>query len=311
MPSWVRIVWGCLPVGAWILPHWLGFWWSGQMLPSGFVVGFHYCSDLFPLGNLQGCSFWEALHIPSFLMAAWVIGSIHTLLVGSYVPVKIIAPWFFTTHLLSVNITLQPALHMTRIPMRDAINNPGTVFHVRVVGSSGMVISHTCIECTTSPLGRFMDKGFIARQTFSIGVLAITKTKVAPVLTMVCIGGNDTLFYLQGGQTLLSVFMICLTLRQLRHRSYFLWGLERTLRYHNLFELNLRVAVPHTVRTHWEGSTCDWPWYKHCSQPWCTAGQCCNRPLPDGWRAFSHSDMSLRCANLPQQNHRRNNNSYC
>jgi hypothetical protein len=78
--------------------------------------------------------------------------------------------------------------------MRDAINNPGTVFHVRVVGSSGMVISHTCIECTTSPLGRFMDKGFIARQTFSIGVLAITKTKVAPVLTMVCIGGNDTLF---------------------------------------------------------------------------------------------------------------------
>jgi hypothetical protein len=78
--------------------------------------------------------------------------------------------------------------------MREAINNPGTMCPVRVVGSPGMVILHTCIECTTMLLGRFMDKGFVARQTFSMGVPAITETEVAPVSAMECVGGNNTHF---------------------------------------------------------------------------------------------------------------------
>jgi hypothetical protein len=78
--------------------------------------------------------------------------------------------------------------------MREAINNPGIMCPVRVVDNPGMVISHTCIECTTSPLGRFMDKGFVIRQKNSMGVPTITKTEVVPVSAMACVGGNETIF---------------------------------------------------------------------------------------------------------------------
>jgi hypothetical protein len=78
--------------------------------------------------------------------------------------------------------------------MREAINNLGTMCPVRVVGILGMVISHTCVECMTSPLGRFMNRGFVARQTSSMRVLAITKMEVTPVLAMACVGENDTIF---------------------------------------------------------------------------------------------------------------------
>ena len=78
--------------------------------------------------------------------------------------------------------------------MREAIDNPGTMRPVRVIGSPGMVMLHMCVECKTSLLCRFMDRGFVAGQTFSMGVLAITKTEVAPVLAMACVSGNDIIF---------------------------------------------------------------------------------------------------------------------
>ena len=38
------------------------------------------------------CNFWDALRIPLYLTAAGVMGSVHKLVVGSLVPVKIITP---------------------------------------------------------------------------------------------------------------------------------------------------------------------------------------------------------------------------
>ena len=85
--------------------------------------------------------------------------------------------------------------------MREAINKPGTMCPVRIVDSPGMVISHTCVECTTFPFGRFMDKGFVAWQTFAMGILAITITEVTPVSMMVCVRGNGTLLLTRRADT--------------------------------------------------------------------------------------------------------------
>ena len=53
-----------------------------------------------------------------------------------------------------------------------------------------MVMSHMCVECTISPLGRFMVRGSIALRMFFMGVPAITKIDVAPVSAMACVSEN-------------------------------------------------------------------------------------------------------------------------
>jgi len=43
---------------------------------------------------------------------------------------------------MSVKITLHPALHRTRMPMSEAIDNPGTICPVRIIGRPGMLMLH-------------------------------------------------------------------------------------------------------------------------------------------------------------------------
>ena len=106
---------------------------------------------------------------------------------------------------------LHPALHRIHIFIREAINNPRTMCFVRVIGSPGMSMLHTWVECMTPSRGRLMERGFVASWTLFIGVLAITNMDVAPVLAMACVVGIDNAF----GR--LPVAATCLMLRSSHH----------------------------------------------------------------------------------------------
>ena len=111
-------------------------------------------------------------------------------MVGSLIPFKITLLLNLTSHFVSVKITLHPALHRIRIPISEAIDNPGTICPVRIIGRPGMLMSHMCVEWTMSPFGRFMVSGSVAGRMFFMGVPAITKIDVAPVSAMACVSEN-------------------------------------------------------------------------------------------------------------------------
>ena len=96
------------------------------------------------MGLASNC--WEVLFVPASLMTAGVIGSVHKSVVGSLTPIKIMFPLYLTTHLVSLNMILHPALHRIRIPIREAINNHGTMCPMSVFDSPGMTMSHTWVE---------------------------------------------------------------------------------------------------------------------------------------------------------------------
>ena len=71
------------------------------------------------------CSSWVSIW--EVLPAEPTIGSVHRSVVGSFIPVKIIFPLYFTTHFSMSNLTVHPASVRTRIPNREAIDNSGTM----------------------------------------------------------------------------------------------------------------------------------------------------------------------------------------
>ncbi len=68
---------------------------------------------------------WSSLLIMS---SAALIGNIHKSMEGSFVPHKITLLLLITLQYFLVNNTLHPALHRTRMPIKDAINNLGTMW---------------------------------------------------------------------------------------------------------------------------------------------------------------------------------------
>ncbi len=122
-------------------------------------------------------------------MAVRVIGRVHKSVAGSFEPRKITLVLYTTSHVVSLKVTVHPALHRRRIPMREAINRPGTKCLVRVTGRPGMFILHGCIDLTVSPLGRLIVRGTTVCFTCCIGVPA----KVALVSAMAWVPTNDVL----------------------------------------------------------------------------------------------------------------------
>ena len=110
---------------------------------------------------------------------------------GSLDPRKIMLDLYLTSHRLSVNVTSHPALQSTRMPISDAMVKFGTMCPCRTFGSPGSTMSQMCVDRTTSPFGRLMERGSLAGRTFVMGVPAITKMEVAPVSAMVCDGGTN------------------------------------------------------------------------------------------------------------------------
>ena len=75
-----------------------------------------------------------------------LIGSVHNPVETSLIPRKMTLPLYITSHFSLSNVTVHPASHKGRMPMRDAIARCGTTCPVNTCGNPGIVISHTCDE---------------------------------------------------------------------------------------------------------------------------------------------------------------------
>ena len=123
-------------------------------------------------------------------MAAGVIGRVHRSVVGSLIPFKITLSLYFTSHFVLVKVTSHPALHRTLMPMSEAMDNPGTMCPVKIIGRPGMLMLHMCVEYRILPVGRLMVRGSSAGRMLDMGVPAITKMDVAPVSATACVSAN-------------------------------------------------------------------------------------------------------------------------
>jgi hypothetical protein len=130
---------------------------------------------------------------PVDLMAVGVMGTVQRSVAGYLMPCKRTVFWYLSSHLVLVKIILQPALHRTRMSMREAMDNPRTICPARIIGSPGITMLHRCIERTMSPFGRLMDRGSVDGQMLLMGMPAIKNMEnmeVAPVLAMECVFEN-------------------------------------------------------------------------------------------------------------------------
>ncbi len=78
-------------------------------------------------------------------------------------------------------MTLHPPLHKGQIPMRDAIFNDGTMCPVNFIGSTGMMMSHACVDQIVVPSGNLILSGFIGTHLLSTSVSSMMKMAVTPV----------------------------------------------------------------------------------------------------------------------------------
>ena len=99
---------------------------------------------------------------PGVVRTFFPMGNVHKSVDGSLNPLKITFPLKSTSHFLSSNTTLQPALQRGRMPIREATVNEGTMCPNRIVGKPGMVTSQTCDDLTFFPSGRLMVRGVVA-----------------------------------------------------------------------------------------------------------------------------------------------------
>ena len=70
------------------------------------------------------------------------------------------------SHVFSLNTTVHPALHNTRILNNKATARLGTMCPLSVVGSPGILMSHTCVDYTCLLSGRLIVNGFFAGRLF-------------------------------------------------------------------------------------------------------------------------------------------------
>lgn len=91
-----------------------------------------------------------------------VIGSVHRSVAGSLKPRRINLLLYKTSQCLSQNVTLHPASHSTRMPIREAISSFGTMWPVSIVGRPGICTSHICVDLIFVPSGRFIVSGLTA-----------------------------------------------------------------------------------------------------------------------------------------------------
>ncbi len=73
---------------------------------------------------------------------------------------------YSTWHLSSSNVTVQPALHKTRIPKSNAVVMPGIMWPVRTVGKPGMVMLQMCVDTILRPSSNVAVTGLVAWRLF-------------------------------------------------------------------------------------------------------------------------------------------------
>jgi hypothetical protein len=80
---------------------------------------------------------------PGVVRTFFPMGNIHKSVEGSLNLHKITLSSKITSHFLSSNTTLQPALHRGRMPMNDVTVNNGTMCPNKTVGKPGISMSQT------------------------------------------------------------------------------------------------------------------------------------------------------------------------
>ncbi len=70
------------------------------------------------------------------------------------------------------------------MPIKDGINNLGTMWPVKTMGRPGIVMLHRCVDLTWLPSGKLIVNCFVAGQMFLMGVPFIMNMDVAPVSTI-------------------------------------------------------------------------------------------------------------------------------
>ncbi len=116
-----------------------------------------------------------------------VSGRVHKSIVWSLYPCKIMVFLYTNSHLLSLKVTLHPALHMILMPIKNAIVTPGTICPVNIVGRPDMVMSQMWVGTTLLPPGKVMVIGWSTICKFLWGVPFIMKIEANPVPAMACI----------------------------------------------------------------------------------------------------------------------------
>ncbi len=76
---------------------------------------------------------------------------------------------------------MHPALYRTRIPIKDAIDNLGTMCPVKTMARPGIVMLHRCVDFTWLPLGKPVVSCLVAGRKFLTGVPSILNMDVAPI----------------------------------------------------------------------------------------------------------------------------------
>ncbi len=112
------------------------------------------------------------------------IGNVHRLVAWSFAPAKITVPLYHTSHFSLSKMTLHLALHKSRIPIREAIFNDGTMCPVNFCGSHGILMSQTCVNHIVVLSGKFILSGLVVIRLLPISTLSMMNISVAPVSAM-------------------------------------------------------------------------------------------------------------------------------
>ncbi len=115
-----------------------------------------------------------------------LMGSDHRSVDGSFLPLNITFPLYQTSHFVLVNTNLHPVLHMTLMPINNAMDSLGTTCPTRTFGSPGVIMLHVCVDITFVPSGKLIVSGRTARRRFLHVVPPMMKIKVAPVSAIAC-----------------------------------------------------------------------------------------------------------------------------
>jgi hypothetical protein len=102
-------------------------------------------------------------------------GRVHKSVTRSFLPRRIITPFYPTAHLLRLNVTSHPTLVKTRMPKREAILRSGMMWPVRVTGRPSILMLHLCVNMTVCPSANETWSGFNVGCLLWTGVPSITK----------------------------------------------------------------------------------------------------------------------------------------
>jgi hypothetical protein len=111
-------------------------------------------------------------------------GRVHRSVARSFPPLKIILPLYRAVHCSWSNVTLHPASVSALISNREAMDRPGMLCPITMVGRPSIYMSHMCVDITYLPLASATLRGCVVLRLLMTGVPFIIKICVMPESAM-------------------------------------------------------------------------------------------------------------------------------